>query len=430
VSRFRRYPSYRVSSVPWAPSLPSDWRETTVRRLSTIFAGGTPDRTNSDYWIDGVVPWLNSGSVNNGVITSPSELITDAAVAAGVTRWAPPGSVLVALAGQGKTKGMAARLEISSTFNQSMAAIVPRSEVLDHRYLQFWLIANYQPIRNLAGGDLRDGLNLQHIGSIKIPLPHISEQVAIADFLDRETANIDAFILDQERLIALLAERRAATVDYHTSKVNVERRVPVRRIITSLSQGWSPNCENFSAGADEWGVLKVSCVNGGRFRPERNKALLPGVEPQPEFAVASGDVLISRGNTRDLVGSAALVDANHPKLLLSDLLYKLRPDCTRVTASYLVAALSSREARRQLESSAKGTSSSMQKLSQGDILNVKIALPPISEQLIITTRLEQAAADMDAAAADAHHSIALSRERRRALISTAVTGKIDLRRTV
>src|SRR5690606_22271243 len=76
-----------------------------------------------------------------------------------------------------------------------------------------------------------------------------------------------------------------------------------RRVIKRIEQGWSPPSENRPVQPGEWGVLKVGCVNRGRFRPEEHKALPPGVEPRPELEVRDGDLLMSRGNTHDLVGS-------------------------------------------------------------------------------------------------------------------------------
>ncbi|WP_143332039.1 restriction endonuclease subunit S [Clavibacter michiganensis] len=277
-------------------------------------------------------------------------------------------------------------------------------------------------------GVTRVGLSQATIRYLRVPTPPAQVAEEIADYLDSETSKIDAFIADQEELVKLLLERRSAIVSHSTSSTTGTPRVPVRRLIVSLSQGWSPNCENYAAAAGEWGVLKVNCVNGGRFDADKNKALPAEIQPQRELAVKSGDVLMSRGNTRDLVGSAALVGADHPNLLISDLLYRLKPNNAMVTGRYLVAALSGREARGQLESSAKGTSASMQKLSQGDILNVRIAVPSLGEQLVIADRLDRETAELDAALADARGSISLSRELRATLISAAVTGRIDLRR--
>lgn len=197
-------------SREWIPRLPKDWQHTQIRHLARVFAGGTPDRKKPDFWLNGSIPWLNSGAVNQGKITEPSEYVTELAASTGATRWVRKASVVVALAGQGKTKGMAARTEIDTTLNQSLAAIEPGPR-LNYRFLHYWLMANYQNLRGLAGGDLRDGLNLDHIGSVHVPLPSTVKQQEVADYLDRETAEIDAFIQDQERFKKLLLEHREAT---------------------------------------------------------------------------------------------------------------------------------------------------------------------------------------------------------------------------
>ena len=276
-------------------------------------------------------------------------------------------------------------------------------------------------------GSTRDKLNQSELSGIVLAVPPHPEQRRIADFLDREMAQIDAFIADQEELIGLLAERRAATISHSVTGLSGAQRVSVRRLVTYLDQGWSPICENFPASEDQWAVLKVGCVNGGRFSPEQNKALPFEIEPRENLAVSDGDILVSRGNTRELVGSAAIVESDHPKLLVSDLLYRIRVDPSRVLGNYLVAAFGSRSVRGQIESSAKGTSASMQKLSQGDVLDLVVELPPLSEQRSALVQLNKETSELDAAIADAREAIALSRERRAALISATVTGKIDIR---
>jgi type I restriction enzyme S subunit len=257
--------------------------------------------------------------------------------------------------------------------------------------------------------------------------PPREEQVRIANFLDRETAEIDAFIADQKELVRLLAERRAAAISHAVTDVPGSFQVPVRRFTTSLGQGWSPVCEQEAAEPGQWGVLKVGCVNGATFRPAENKALPSELEPRTEFSAMRGDVLVSRGNTRELVGSAALVDTDYPTLLVSDLLYRIRVDMRRVSNEYFVLALASNFVRGQIESSAKGSSGSMQKISQGDLLSLRIWLPSIKVQDEIVAKVAQETAELDAAMTDAREAVALSRERRAALISAAVTGKIDVR---
>ncbi|WP_114416997.1 restriction endonuclease subunit S [Marinospirillum perlucidum] len=122
---FPVYESYRQIGSFWFDSLPSYWGIAPLRWISSIYAGGTPDKRNVEFWENGSIPWLNSGSVNQSEITKPSALITVEAFRNSSAKWIPAGGLVVALAGQGKTKGTVAQLTIESTCNQSMAAIVP-----------------------------------------------------------------------------------------------------------------------------------------------------------------------------------------------------------------------------------------------------------------------------------------------------------------
>ena len=195
-----------------------------LKVLSKIYSGGTPDKSKQEYWTQGTIPWLNSGSVNDFYINSPSEYITAEALANSSAKWIKSGSVLVALAGQGKTKGMAAQLMMDSTCNQSMCAIVPGSK-LDGNYLLWWLTANYQNIRNMAGGDLRDGLNLEMIGSIKCPIPPFKEQLAIANHLNSLKEKNIALIKKCKESIDLLREHRASIISAAvTGKIDVREK--------------------------------------------------------------------------------------------------------------------------------------------------------------------------------------------------------------
>ena len=175
------------------------------------------------------------------------------------------------------------------------------------------------------------------------------------------------------------------------------------------------------------GVLKVGCVNGGVFRPEENKVLPPELEPLPEIGVAADDLLISRANTRELVGGAAVVDRDYAKLLLCDKLFRLRFDRGVCTPRFIGHYLATSGIRGRIELHATGASSSMVNIGQSTILELSVALPDLVEQESITTYIHQACLQIDALTADAQSATALLRERRAALISAAVTGKIDVR---
>jgi type I restriction enzyme S subunit len=131
----REYKNYVESGVEWLGVFPNHWKSTKLKWIAHIYAGGTPSTNIDEYWENGSIPWLNSGTVNQKRITMASEYITEDAVLNSSTKWVPKGSLLMALAGQGKTKGMVAILEFDATCNQSMAAIVPNLEKINNEYL-------------------------------------------------------------------------------------------------------------------------------------------------------------------------------------------------------------------------------------------------------------------------------------------------------
>jgi len=133
--------------------------------------------------------------------------------------------------------------------------------------------------------------------------------------------------------------------------------------------------------------LKVGCVNGYQFDPREQKALPSHLDAPAECEVVEGDVLLSRGNTAELVGMVAAIGPVRSRLLLSDLLYRLRADENQVNAHFFSHSLRSAVGRYQIESAATGTSASMKKISQGDIRELRIALPPVHEQRDIVAAL-------------------------------------------
>jgi len=259
--------------------------------------------------------------------------------------------------------------------------------------------------------DFRLRLYWDEFKNLRVCLPPAIERDALLRFLDHETAKIDALIAEQQRLIELLQEKRQAVISHAVTKgLNPDAPMkdsgvewlgevpehwvvnPVKRLIRSIGQGWSPQCENYSVdGGEGWGVLKVGCVNGGVFRSTENKSLPVELDPKPELAILKDDLLVSRANTRELVGSAAVALQDYPNLLLCDKLYRLRVDCKGAHPQFLSFFLGSREARSQIELEASGASDSMLNISQSAILELPCPAPPSDDQEVIveTTNRQQ-----------------------------------------
>jgi type I restriction enzyme S subunit len=290
-------------------------------------------------------------------------------------------------------------------------------------------------------------LPTQQFNELRVPLPGLIEQAAIVEFLDRENAKIAALITEQERLVELLQEKRQAIISHAVTK-GLNRDVTmkpsglewlgdvpahwnlkrIKQIVRSLEQGWSPQCEGYPVeSAEEWGVLKVGCVNGGKFRPEENKALPRDLEPRSDLGVMAGDLLVSRANTRELVGSAAIVPRDFSNLLLCDKLYRLRVDSNACLPQYLGLYLGTSVVRGQVELAATGASSSMLNIGQSTIMELHVALPSVAEQAAIASYVDDECGRLDSLAEAAYAAVILLQERRSALISAAVTGQIDVR---
>jgi type I restriction enzyme S subunit len=214
--------SMKDSGIEWLGEIPAHWNYSSLKWYSKIYSGGTPSKDIAEYWINGTIPWLNSGCVNQWDISEVSEYITEDAFNSSSAKWIPNKSLVIALAGQGKTKGMVAQVQFETTCNQSLGVIVPNEKIYN-RFLQYWLKNNYLNIRSLGGGDKRDGLNLVMIGGIPIPIPSFDEQVKIAEYLDIKNGQVDIFIQKSKQEIVLLKEYKSALIsDVVTGKLDVK----------------------------------------------------------------------------------------------------------------------------------------------------------------------------------------------------------------
>ena len=208
------------SGIDWIGQVPEGWGVGKVKYFSQISAGATPDRNNSLFW-NGNINWMSSGEVNQGIVKHTSESITDLALKRTSTKLLPNGTVMLALNGQGKTKGTAAVLAIESASNQSLASFIVDNKILNNMYLYYFFVANYYNIRGLKGED-RDGLNLQLVSNIVIPLFEFEEQQKIVDFLDKKTVQIDKLIqIKNEQIKNINKQRQTLIYDYVTGKRRV-----------------------------------------------------------------------------------------------------------------------------------------------------------------------------------------------------------------
>lgn len=202
------------SGVVWLAEVPVHWGVCPLKLISRIGNGSTPNRDNPDYWADEGFPWLNSSVVNQEEVSEAERFVTALALKECHLPVVKPPAVLVGITGQGKTRGMATRLAFTATLNQHLAYIKPAEESLSELYLLRVLEAVYQHLRTESegAGSTKGAITCEQLGKFRIPVPELSEQLAIAAFLDREIAKLDKLKLDSQCSIALLKERRSALI--------------------------------------------------------------------------------------------------------------------------------------------------------------------------------------------------------------------------
>ncbi|RFA25784.1 hypothetical protein CAI21_18160 [Alkalilimnicola ehrlichii] len=438
---FPRYPEYKDSGVEWLGEVPAHWRVVPCR----TFVEERKDK-NSDAAVDaylslmanvGVIPYEEKGDVGN---KKPDDLSKCKIV--------KRGDLVINSMNYGiGSYGLSGLDGVCSPVYIVLRAVEP--EVLPRYALRIFENRAFQSLAQSFGNGIlahRAAIGWDDLKGIKVALPPKDEQNLLAAFLDHETAKIDALVDEQKRLIEFLKEKRQAVISHAVTKgldPNVPMKdsgvewlgevpahwvvLPIKYVIKSMGQGWSPQCENRVAGNDEFGVLKVGCVNGGQFKPEENKALPSDLAPDPNLSIRTGDLMISRANTRDLVGSAAVALADYSNLLLCDKLYRLRLDDSRCLPRFLSCYLGTRMARGRLELEATGASSSMLNIGQATVRDLVFPVPPVDEQHGIVTFIDNQLVRSDKLVAEAEKAVELLQERRSALISAAVTGKIDVR---
>ena len=169
-------------------SLPEGWTWASVDQLAEVGTGATPKRDKAAYWNDGDVPWVTSSVVNGDYVDQASEFVTKMALAETNLTLYPIGTLLIAMYGEGKTRGKCTELRIPASTNQALAALQADSSI--RGYLRHFLELNYEEMRKFASGGVQPNLNLSLVRAVCVPLPPLSEQARIVAEVDRHLSII------------------------------------------------------------------------------------------------------------------------------------------------------------------------------------------------------------------------------------------------
>lgn len=213
-SRKKQYSFYRDKLLSFEDeAYHVEWK--TLGEVAECLAGATPRTSNSSYWENGTIPWMSSGEVNKGFVYDTEKKITQEGYDSCSTKVVPRDTVVIALAGQGKTRGTVAITKVELCTNQSLCSIVSNDDINSH-YLYYYLKGQYQKFRDISSGEgTRGGLNLKLIRDFRIPVPSLEIQSRIVQVLD----NFDTVCNDLNIGLPKEIELRQKQYEYFRDKL-------------------------------------------------------------------------------------------------------------------------------------------------------------------------------------------------------------------
>ncbi|MBQ0755231.1 MAG: restriction endonuclease subunit S [Gammaproteobacteria bacterium] len=293
------------------------------------------------------------------------------------------GDMLISLTGNVGRIGRIQASHLPAVLNQRVGLIRPTSEDINDKFLFQYLNSDYfegEAIKN-SNGVAQLNLSSKWIENHLIPLPPLDDQIRIAHLLGK----VEGLIAQRKQHLQQLDELlKSVFLEMFGDPVRNEKgweKKPLGELLSRIDSGWSPKCEAEPANADEWGVLKLSAVTLGEFRPVENKAMLPNVEPKTQHEVKPGDLLFTRKNTYELVAATAYVYKTRPRLLMPDLIFRLViKNQDELDPIYLWKLLSYPSQRKKIQSFAAGAAGSMPNISKANLKMVGAPVPDIDIQ--------------------------------------------------
>ena len=400
--------SYKESGIDWCPRIPEHWESTKTKYVTGFTTGWTPP-TGDDEAYNGTNCWANISDLGPKVLENTAKTISDSAAAASRIKPSPQGSLMFSFKLSIGQVSLAGR----EMYTNEAIATFPGSDKLaiPFAYYAFPVFLVQNASENIYGAKL---LNQELMRAARFPLPSLVEQLAIASFLDREIANIDTLIAEQQRLIELLQEKRQAVISH------------------AVTKGLNPNAPMKDSGVEwlgevpeHWDVARYK-----RFCELQRGHDLTGDErvegPYPvvtsggingfhsEFIAKAPGVVTGRyGST----GTVFYVDDDYWPHNTSLYIKDFHGNSPRFSW-YLLQAIDLKSL------SAK---SAVPGIDRNDVHALFVAFPHLQEQIEIASYLDNYSEKQSLLIEQAEISVRLLQERRSALITAAVTGQIDVR---
>jgi type I restriction enzyme S subunit len=439
---FPRYPAYKDSGVEWLGEVPEHWKEKPLKTVTSINDEVLSESVSTDHEIEYVD--ISSVSLMNGIERTESMIFGDAPSRA--RRIPRDGDVLVSTV-RTYLKAIAPVVSPPSNLVASTGFAVVRPQLGIHPgYLKYALQEEHfiQQVISRSTSVSYPAINASDIARIRLSLPNQFEQLAIATFLDRETAKIDALIAEQQRLIELLQEKRQAVISHAVTKglnpdapmkdsgVEWLGEVPEHWIVTQLRHftrslpGFAFSSEGFIQDESKWKLLRGVNVGVSCIRWDDTVYWDRQVDDRlDQYVLSPGDLVVGldRPMIKEGLRVARIAQEDCPCMLLQRV--AAVKGTKNLSTDYLFFLLSSPYFLAHFEPETTGVS--VPHISTGQIDSFVVPIPPPHEQAEVVAFLSVELKAIQRLTEESSRSISLLQERRSALISAAVTGQIDVR---
>ncbi len=400
---------------------------TQLRHLFSVAVGATPDPGRAEYW-DGTMLWATPGDLGSSEgywLRDTRRKVTRAGHESCGATVMPPNSIVLT---RRAPIGQLSVLARAACSNQDCFLLEPRDGA-DARYYYYWFSARADYLRVLANGQSSKALGTDELKSLMVPRPAPATQTVTADYLDGETARLDALVEEKERVVGLMAETREAIVVEAVTR-GLDPGAPLRDSgvawlgeipsdWTTCRMTWLVRRRN-DPGRAELPVLEVSIDSGVSVRSFSEAHVRRGPPDFDAYSTArEGDLLFSRTRMwQGAVGVAPQDGVVGPDVVVATPTGGLLPEYAKLLFS--TEKFGAEGARRS-----PGVVRDRLRLGWTRFLDIQVPVPPIEVQQAIADHLVEAVGRVDALVALAQEAITLLRERRAALIEAAVGGGID-----
>ncbi|MFG1600914.1 restriction endonuclease subunit S [Klebsiella quasipneumoniae] len=429
MAKYKAYPEYKDSGVDFLGLVPNEWSIKSLKNIVMIFNGSTPKSGVEEYW-DGDVNWITPTDLSqkSGVyLTDSQRKITKKGLDSCGTSLVPENTVILS------TRAPIGSLAITGTqscTNQGCKSLVAKYKE-SSLFLYYYLSISTSPLKNLGRGSTFLELSTEDLASFKVPMPNVGIGT-IVSFLDHETAKIDNLIEKQQQLIELLKEKRQAVISHAVTKgLNLD--VPMTdsgvEWLGELPSHWQalPTKRLFRLVAEpaeinnDYELLSVYTAIGVAPRkdlePKGNKASTT----DGYWKVRQGDIIVNK--LLAWMGAVGFSNYDGVTSPAYDILRKVKDINPKFYHYLFRLELTQREFKRW----SRGIMEMRLRLYFEELGRIIMPVPPRQEQDVIVEEIEKIEHQYSQLENIASHQIDLLQERRTALISAAVTGKIDVR---